>query len=59
MDWKEHIKAIIKDAIANPPTGETTLNAYLDQKADLIMGYVPDNQKPDSPKTETNYDIDE
>lgn len=42
MEWKDHIKAVIKDAIANPPAGGEALDEFIDKKAMHILSFVPE-----------------
>jgi hypothetical protein len=39
---KQHVMNILKDMIANPPTREMELAAYLAEKATLILDYMPE-----------------
>ncbi len=44
MEWKDHIKAVIKDAMTNP-TIDGDLNKYLDKRVELIMSFIPEEEK--------------
>lgn len=54
-EWRNNCKAILKDIIANPPGPSEDLVTYLNQKADLITGYMPEverkkREKPEKPE---------
>lgn len=42
--WKQHIKAVLKDCMTNPVT-KGSVEKYLDEKVNLIMSYIPEQEK--------------